>query len=51
MPRLATHKISDKMSEFLSQESMRLDESIASVVRGLIREAMEKEKAVNDEVV
>ena len=46
MKRLATQKVSDEMHEFLSEKSLQLDESIASVVRGLIRQAMEESKFV-----
>ena len=45
MPRLATQKISDEMHAFLWKESIKLDESIASVVRGLIRKSMEESEA------
>jgi hypothetical protein len=51
MKRLATQKVSDEMHAFLWEKSLELDESIASVVRGLIRKAMEESKAVNDAVV
>ena len=48
MKMLAPQKISEEMHAFLSDESMKTHESIASVVRGLIRKAMEESKVKSE---
>ena len=51
MKRLSTQKVSDEMHAFLWDRSIELNESIASIVRGLIRKEMEESKVVVNEVV